>query len=608
MAIWMIYAAAVAALIAAGGLALEKLCERLGWPRRFAWMGALTLAVVVPLTAGPGQEGLPTRAGDDVEIGAAAAAALDGSSSGAAVARQASGDGGVDVRTDSAGTFSALVSLAPLLAWALASLLGFTVLATVLFVSFRARRRWERRRIGDEQVYVSRRFGPALVGIARPVIVVPRWVVRLGDAVGATVVRHEREHARAGDHLALLYAALIVVMFPWSPPIWWMCRRLGAAVEIDCDRRVIASGVSAREYGDLLLEIGAGRQRGGLFALGMANSESLLERRLKTLAAGYGKTSLPVVILLGVLSGASLATACDIPAPAGVAPTVGAVLQAAGEAPTVAPAPPTDPEVVGSNGQIPRARDGRIVIRGRNRSPYLLLDSATVAANPLVLLDDEVLEGGLPSLLAMMDTLEFGQVGTVNRDTAVARYGEQAGGGAVQVWTRGPIWQSMGQAWRLWRSRWEEADRHWEEAQPLWDEVRRELDGAERTLEATRQQLLEAEREMQAAERELEAMEREWRAAQPEWSAADQQASSVLASATGPDGRLYIRDRTGTGSLSLGADIVARNPPVQLDGGRLRGGLSALLPMMDTLNVVTMGYYGIPPRVVITTARRDDDR
>ena len=605
---WMIYAAAVAALLAAGGLALERLCERLGRPRRFAWMGALTLAAVVPLTANPGQEGLPTRASDYVEIGAAAAVAPDGWGDGAAVARNGSGAGAADLRPGPAGTSTALVSLAPLLAWALASLLGFTVLATVLLVSIRARRRWERRRIGDERVYVSRRFGPALVGIARPVIVIPRWVVRLGDAVGATVVRHEREHARAGDHLALLYAALIVVMFPWSPPVWWMCRRLGAAVEIDCDRRVIASGVSAREYGDLLLEIGAGRQRGGLFALGMANSESLLERRLKTLSAGSGKTSLPVVILLGVLSGASLATACDIPAPAGVAPTVGAVLQAAGEAPTVAPAPPTDPEVVGPNGQIPRARDGRIVIRGRNRSPYLLLDSATVAANPLVLLDDEVLQGGLPSLMAMMDTLDFGQVGTVHRDTAVARYGEQAAGGAIRIWTRSSIWQSMGQAWSLWRSRWEEADREWEEAQPLWDEVRRELEGAERTLEATRQQLLEAEREMQAAERELEAMERRWRAVQPEWNETDGRANAVLESATEPDGRLYIRDRTGTGSLSLGADIVARNPPVQLDSRRLRGGLSALLPMMDTLNVVTMGYYGIPPRVVITTARQDDDR
>ena len=545
MAMWMIYAAAVAALLAAGGLALERLCERLGRPRRFAWMGALTLAVVVPLTASPGQEGLPTLASDDVEIGAAASVARDGPSGGVA----GSGTGAADVRPGPAGTSTALVSLAPLLAWALASVLGFTVLATVLLVSFRARRRWERRRIGDERVYVSRRFGPALVGIARPTIVIPRWVVQLGDAVGATVVRHEREHARAGDHLALLYAALILVMFPWSPPVWWMCRRLGAAVEIDCDRRVIASGVSAREYGDLLLRIGAGRKRSGLFALGMASSEGLLERRLKTLAAGSGKTSLPVVVLLGVLSGASLATACDIPAPAGVAPTVGAVLQAAGEANTVAPPPPTDSKVVEAIGQVPRAQDGRLVIRGRNRSPYLLLDSATVAANPLVLLDDEVLQGGLPSLMAVMDTLDFGQVGTVHRDTAVARYGEQGAGGAIRIWTSGSIGQSMGQAW-----------------------------------------------------------EREWRAAQPEWNGTDGRANSVLGSATGTDGRLYIRDRTGTGSLSLGADIVARNPPVQLDGRRLRGGLSALLPMMDTLNVVTMGYYGIPPKVVITTARQDDGR
>jgi len=71
------------------------------------------------------------------------------------------------------------------------------VLATVLILSLRARHRWERRRIGDEHVYVSRRFGPALVGIARPAIVIPRWVLRLGEAVGTTVVRHEREHARA---------------------------------------------------------------------------------------------------------------------------------------------------------------------------------------------------------------------------------------------------------------------------------------------------------------------------------------------------------------------------------------------------------------------------
>ncbi len=580
MAMWMIYAATVAALLAVGGLALENLCERLGWPRRFVWLGALTLAAGVPLTAGPGPERSPTRVADDVESGIAAAVAPDRSSGAGAVAPGESGGAAADARTGRAGTPPGVVSAAPVVAWALVSLVAFTVLATVLLVSIRARRRWERRRIGDEVVYVSRRFGPALVGIARPAIVIPRWVVRLGDIVGATVVRHEREHARAGDHLALLYSALIVAMLPWNPPIWWMCRRLGAAVEIDCDRRVIASGVPAREYGDLLLEIGAGRRRAGLFALGMANSESLLERRLKKLTAGARKTSLPMMTLLAVVSAASLATACDIPAPAGVAPMVGALLRTAPEATTVASLPSTDSGVDASSGQVPPGQDARIVIRGRNRSPYLLLDSATVAAKPLVLLDDEVLEGGLPSLMAMMDTLEFAQVGTVGRSTAVATHGERGAGGAVQVWTRGAAWQSMGRAWRRWRSRWDEADRGWEEA----------------------------EREMEAAEREMEAIEREWEAAQLERSEAADPAGSALERATGPDGRLYIRDHSGGATLSLGAATAARNPPVQLDGDRLSGGLSKLLTMMDTLDVVTIGYYGIPPRVVITTVGPDDGR
>lgn len=601
MAMWMIYSAAVAALLAVGGLALENLFERLGWPRRFVWLGALTLAVAVPLTAGPGPEGPPTRVAEGVESGTAAAVAPDRSSGAAAVAPDESSGVATEVRPAHAGTSPAVVSVAPLVAWALLSLCAFTMLATVLLVSIRARQRWERRSIGDEVVYVSRRFGPALVGIARPAIVIPRWVLRLGDAIGATVVRHEREHARAGDHLALLYSALIVVILPWNAPIWWMCRRLGAAVEIDCDRRVVASGVPAREYGDLLLEIGAGRQRGGLFALGMANSESLLERRLKTLTAGSRKLSLPIMVLLGVLSAASLVTACDIPAPAGLAPMVGAVLRTGGEATMAVATPTTDTELDGPYDQVPRGQDARIVIRGRNRSPYLLLDSATVAANPLVLLDDEVLEGGLLSLMAMMDTLEFAQVGTVARSTAVARYGDRATGGAVQVWTRGAAWQLMGRAWRRWRQRWEEADRDWEQAQPLWDEAKRELKAAEDALEVTREQL-------QAAEREMEAIEREWEAAQPKRSDAADPAGSALERATGPDGRVYIRDRTGGGTLSLGAAIAARNPPVQLDGNRLSGGLSKLLTMMDTLDVVTMGYYGIPPSVVITTARQDDGR
>lgn len=53
MLAWMAYAAGVAGLLAAGGLALDRLCESLGWPRRLPWLAALTLALVIPLTARP---------------------------------------------------------------------------------------------------------------------------------------------------------------------------------------------------------------------------------------------------------------------------------------------------------------------------------------------------------------------------------------------------------------------------------------------------------------------------------------------------------------------------------------------------------------------------
>ena len=372
MAMWMVYAAAVAALLAGGGLALERVCEARRWPQRFVWLGALTLAVVIPATASPPErnEGLPTNSVGDVEVMPVAGASPEAVNTGPVV----NGRG-------SSGAMASFGSRAPLIAWGLASLATLTILAAVLLASARARRRWERRRIGSEDVYVSQRFGPALVGIARPAIVVPRWVLRLGEAVGVTVVMHEREHARAGDHLALLCAALVAVAFPWNPAIWWMCRRLGAAVEIDCDRRVVASGIPASDYGSLLLGIGAGRPARRLFALNLADSGSLLERRLRTMSRGSGKLSVPTAILLGGLAVVSTAVACDLPAPTGVASAVGEALEVRAEAPSGAADPKETPNIERADG----GEDNRIVVRGRNLSPYLLLDSATLAANPLVL-------------------------------------------------------------------------------------------------------------------------------------------------------------------------------------------------------------------------------
>ena len=416
MATWMAYAAAVAALLAVGGLALERLCEFAGLPRRFAWLGVLALAIAIPLAASPPERARlpPSGVAGEAETGT-----IVGPGPGW------SGDDATDVRPGDAGRSASPASVAALVAWLLASLFALAALGTVLLRSARARTRWERRRIGDEDVYISRRFGPALVGIARPAVVMPRWVLRLGRNAGVTVVRHEREHARSGDHLVLLCAGLVVVAFPWNPGIWWICLRLRAAIEIDCDRRVIASGIPPDEYGSLLLGIGAGRRTGSVFALAMADSASLLERRLKTMCGGFAPLRTSSAVLLAALAIVSVAAACDLPAPTAIAPAVGQMLRPGSEAPATPPSDIRDRGWKASFDQAPRDRaggndhaferavgeDGRVLVHGRTERPSLSMSAETAGRNPRVQIDGRTLPGGLRSLLPIMDTLDIVALG-----------------------------------------------------------------------------------------------------------------------------------------------------------------------------------------------------
>ena len=189
------------------------------------------------------------------------------------------------------------------------------VLAFLLAAVFRARRRWPRARVDGTDVYVSHCFGPALVGVIRPDIVLPEWVLGLDPGARSAVIRHEAEHARARDHLALLYAGLVLAAFPWSPAIWWMCRRLRAAVEIDCDQRVIASGIGVAAYGALLLDAGSRSHARWGFAPAMGHPRSMLERRLKTMTEKQMKLKRSQVVFLSGAAVLALAIACDAPAP-----------------------------------------------------------------------------------------------------------------------------------------------------------------------------------------------------------------------------------------------------------------------------------------------------
>jgi len=290
---WMGYAAGIGVLLAGGAWAGERLCENMGWPRRFPWVAALTLAVVIPLSA---------RAPAPVlEVSAAAPSPVT------SVVQAA--DPAVPAISGTVWERAAIV------AWGAASLVTLLVFGTILGLMTRSRRRWPRRSVDGEDVYVSDGFGPALIGVTRPSVVIPDWLLCAGDQAGRVAILHEREHARARDHLTLLYGAIIAALFPWSPAVWWMVRNLRGAVEIDCDRRVIASGVPADDYGELLLAIGVGQHRRWMLTPALLESRHSLERRLKIMAARKMKWSPLRAVRLAGLTVAAVVIACDTNAP-----------------------------------------------------------------------------------------------------------------------------------------------------------------------------------------------------------------------------------------------------------------------------------------------------
>lgn len=290
---WMGYAVGIGVLLAGGAWAGERLCEHMGWPRRFAWIAALTLAVVIPLSA---------RAPAPVpEVSAAAPSPVTSVVQAADPAVPAISGTGWE--------------RAAIFAWGAASLATLLVFGAILGLTTRSRRRWPRRSVDGEDVYVSEGFGPALIGVARPSVVIPDWLFSEGDRGGRVAILHEREHARARDHLTLLYGAIIAALFPWSPAVWWMVRNLRGAVEIDCDRRVIASGIPADDYGELLLAIGVGQHRRWILTPALLESRHSLERRLKIMAARKMKWSPLRAVTLAGLTLAAVVIACDTNAP-----------------------------------------------------------------------------------------------------------------------------------------------------------------------------------------------------------------------------------------------------------------------------------------------------
>jgi TonB family protein len=323
IAAWMLYCIAIAVLFVVVGEALERALHLAGRATRWAWVAALAGSYLVPGAAmfRPSAFGaLPVPLAHPVASGP-----ITLQDAGAALPPP--------TRSFSLGDLDAVLAWA----WGLSSAalllsLGATALRLAML-----RRGWRSATVDGRAVLVSDKVGPAVVGLWRPLVVLPEWALQLGAREQRLMLAHEDEHIRAGDPWLLAAAAAALLLAPWNPVVWWQVRRLRLVVEMDCDARVLAREGDAPEYGELLLRVGRRRARLPLGAPALGEPVSFLGRRIRRMVTTLPRWRWAGATVAGLVAAAAFIGACETPRPVG--PKAASELPA-GATPTLGPYSP----------------------------------------------------------------------------------------------------------------------------------------------------------------------------------------------------------------------------------------------------------------------------
>ena len=161
---------------------------------------------------------------------------------------------------------------------------------------------------------------PAIIGLLRPTILLPAWLVTEGDARKLDwAMRHELTHWRWLDPLTVFIRDVVTILFWFHPAVWWAGRRLIEAMELACDRAMVRTVSDAADYAEQLFGIMQNlrdRRRpavaGGLFA-----TRTQVGTRIAALLDGSFACSpqLSVLSTLAVMVLAGVALAVGVAAP-----------------------------------------------------------------------------------------------------------------------------------------------------------------------------------------------------------------------------------------------------------------------------------------------------
>lgn len=400
---WMAYAVLVGLALTAAAVTMDRTLGPLGLPRRAMWAGALGLSLALPL----GVLVWPSATGQDL--------VTEVSVTSTETSRQTHPPAwGFAPRELLSRPMSATLAAAagrlpsspviPLVVaglWAVASgLLGTAILRSYA-ADRRRRKSWPMRRIGGTWVRVSPDAGPAVAGVVRPEIVLPRRLVDGGEALRLAVA-HEQAHVRARDPALLAGGLLAVALFPWNPALWLQLLGLRAAVELDCDRRVLRRGHAAATYGELLLREARGGGTDIVTAPGLTHFNTPLERRLAAMKKRSLRMRIPIALGGSLAATGVIVAACDADPP--LMPAEDPEIAVSPDAPE----PPNPPDLAGSLYVPPE--DG---------------------AEPLVLVDGAVVPDGASHL----EPDHIRSVEVIKGAKAVELYGSRADAGVIYITT-----------------------------------------------------------------------------------------------------------------------------------------------------------------------------
>ena len=97
---------------------------------------------------------------------------------------------------------------------------------------------------------------PTAIGLVRPAVVIPEWVMQeLSAAELDQILLHELAHLRRWDDWTNLAQKIVKALFFFHPAVWWIEKKISLEREMACDDAVLAQTANPRAYAECLAHL-----------------------------------------------------------------------------------------------------------------------------------------------------------------------------------------------------------------------------------------------------------------------------------------------------------------------------------------------------------------